>query len=314
MLYVTTRVKQDAFTANRALSESRGPEGGFFLPMCLPKSDDKQIRELGEKSFSRNMADVINLFFNTELDSWALEFAIGRYPVKLVKLGSKTILAQTWHNPQWRFERLVVGVEKAIRQSDQINRVPSDWLMIASRIAVLFGIFGQLRQKSAVSAAQKLDISLPEAEEILWTAASPGACMPCVHELLSCLQQRGIRSGVISNIGWSGAALTRRLNRLLPENHFEFVIASSEYGLRKPDRFLFDLALQKAGLSPDDVWYCGDNLHADVCGAHGAGIFPVLYECAVPDGRTASNAGVPADFPYLHIHGWPELMAMLETL
>jgi len=160
----------------------------------------------------------------------------------------------------------------------------------------------------------ELDISLPEAEEILWTAASPGACMPCVHELLSCLQRLGIRSGVISNIGWSGAALSRRLNRLLPENHFEFVIASSEYGLRKPDRFLFDLALQKAGLSPDDVWYCGDNLHADACGAHGAGIFPVLYECAVPDGRTASNAGAPADFPYLHIHGWPELMAMLETL
>ena len=111
MLYVTTRVKQDAFTANRALSESRGPEGGFFLPMCLPKFDEKQIKELGEKSFSRNMADVINLFFNTELDSWALEFAIGRYPVKLVRLGSKTILAQTWHNPQWRFERLVMGVE-----------------------------------------------------------------------------------------------------------------------------------------------------------------------------------------------------------
>ena len=194
MLYVTTRVKQDAFTANRALSESRGPEGGFFLPMCLPKFDEKQIKELGEKSFSRNMADVINLFFNTELDSWALEFAIGRYPVKLVRLGSKTILAQTWHNPQWRFERLVVGVEKAIRQSDQISREPSDWLMIASRIAVLFGIFGELIANGEAAPGQCLDIAVPSgdfsAPMAVWYAREMG--LPIGNIVVSCNENGGL--------------------------------------------------------------------------------------------------------------------------
>lgn len=161
MLYVTTRIKQDAFTANRAMAENRGPEGGFFLPMRMPVYDAQQILALGEKSFSQNVADVINLLFNTELDGWAVEFGIGRYPVKLVTLDSRTTVAETWHNPAWRFERLANGIEKAIRQSDQINKTPADWLMIASRIAVLFGIFGELIHSGAVTVETPVDVAVP---------------------------------------------------------------------------------------------------------------------------------------------------------
>lgn len=160
----------------------------------------------------------------------------------------------------------------------------------------------------------KLDISIPEAEEILWTAASPGECMPHVHELLACLKKLGIRSGVISNIGWSGTALTNRINRLLPENEFEFVIASSECGVRKPDPFIFELALRRAGLSSGDVWYCGDSVKADVCGAHGAGIFPVLYEESnTSEGLWFDNSGLDIPFEHLHIHSWTEMITLLQN-
>lgn len=194
MLYVTTRVKQDAFTANRALSESRGPEGGFYLPMRLPCLDDQQIRALGEKSFTRNMADVINLFFNTELDSWALEFAIGRYPVKLVRLYSRCALAETWHNPAWRFERLVNGVEKAIRQSDEISREPADWLLIASRIAVLFGIFGELIRNGETEKDRPWDIAVPSGDFSAVMSAWYGRRMglPIGKIIISCNENGGI--------------------------------------------------------------------------------------------------------------------------
>ena len=36
MLYVTTRNNRDAFTAQRVLTENRGPEGGLFLPFREP--------------------------------------------------------------------------------------------------------------------------------------------------------------------------------------------------------------------------------------------------------------------------------------
>ena len=194
MLYVTTRIKQDAFTASRALSENRGPGGGFFVPMKLPRLDDAVISGLGEKSFSRNVADVINLFFATKLDSWAVEFSIGRYPVKLVNVTGRTVIAETWHNPAWRFTRLVNGVEKAIRQSDQIHLVPSDWLVIAARIAVLFGIFGQLMQNHSVSADRPMDVAVPSGNFSMaaaaWYAREMG--LPIANVVVCCNENAGV--------------------------------------------------------------------------------------------------------------------------
>ena len=194
MLYVTTRIKQDAFTANRALSESRGPEGGFFVPMRLPRMEAPQVAALGEKSFSQNAADVLNALFGTELDSWAVEFAIGRYPVKLVRIESRTTVAETWHNPIWRFERLVRGVEKAIRQSDQISKEPSDWLVIAARIAVLFGIFGDLIRDGSVSTANPMDIAVPSGNfsacAAAWYARQWG--LPIGNIVVCCNENGGV--------------------------------------------------------------------------------------------------------------------------
>lgn len=118
----------------------------------------------------------------------------------------------------------------------------------------------------------EFDVSLVKVEQIYWDNAAPGTGMPHAEELLRYLYQRGIRTGVISNIGFSGDVLKMRLNRLLPDNHLEFVIASSEYMIRKPNPLLFELALRKAHLSAGDVWFCGDSPSADVAGAFAAGI------------------------------------------
>lgn len=159
----------------------------------------------------------------------------------------------------------------------------------------------------------ELGISYTEAEKILWDHVSWGACMPLVEDMLHCLKENNIRSGVISNIGWSGNALTERINRLLPENQFEFVIASSEYGIRKPNPMIFKLALQKANLQPSNVWYCGDNIKADVYGARDAGIFPVFYEDeTIENPWLGQNDGLQIDFEHLHIHNWGELIHILE--
>lgn len=194
MLYVTTRVKQDAFTSNRALSEDRGPEGGFFLPIRLPVLNREQILAMGEKRFSQNMADVVNLFFGTELDGWALEFAIGRYPVKLVELGGKKTAAETWHNPAWRFERLVTGVEKAIRQSDQVSKEPSDWLVMACRIGVLFGVFGELIGSGKADFERLWDVCVAagdfSAPMAVWYARQMG--LPIGNIIVSCNENGGL--------------------------------------------------------------------------------------------------------------------------
>ena len=103
-----------------------------------------------------------------------------------------------------------------------------------------------------------------EIEEIFWDACSESFVIEGVPEMLEALAARGVRTGVISNIQWSGRALQRRIDRMLPDHHFEFVIASSDYGYRKPLPLLFELALKKAGLKPEEVWYCGDTYDFDV--------------------------------------------------
>ena len=164
MLYVTTRISTDAFTAFRALSENRGPEGGFYVPLRLPSFSAKQIAELADHSFANNVADVLNLFFGTKLDGCEIQLGIGRYSVKLIGLNGKITVVKTWNNPVFRFERMVSGVEKIIRQSDQISKKPSDWLRIAVRVAVLFGIYGQLLQNATISQQQTIDVSVPSGD------------------------------------------------------------------------------------------------------------------------------------------------------
>lgn len=121
----------------------------------------------------------------------------------------------------------------------------------------------------------KFSVSNTELECILFTNAAPGILMESVEALLDEIAAQGIRTGIISNIMFSEAALKIRLEMLLPCHRFEFIIASSEYMLRKPHPLLFELALRKAGIDACDVWFCGDRYDCDVQGASGAGITPI---------------------------------------
>ena len=71
-----------------------------------------------------------------------------------------------------------------------------------------------------------------------------------------------------------------KLNLLfdLLENQFEFVIASSDYGVMKPNRYLFQAEIVKSGLEAKDIWYVGDKVAVDVRGSMEAGMTPVLYK------------------------------------
>lgn len=153
MLYVTTRNSRDAYTAQRALRENRGPDGGFYLPFRIPQFSKTETDALAEKTFSQNVADVLNLLFNAKLTSWDVDFCVGRYPVRLEELRHRIIMAETWHNPDWNFDRIVQDLINHLCDSTE---APSDWAKIAIRIAVLFGILGELKRNGV----EEADISV----------------------------------------------------------------------------------------------------------------------------------------------------------
>lgn len=76
---------------------------------------------------------------------------------------------------------------------------------------------------------------------------------------------------------------------------------------RKPHRRIFELALRKAKLEPEEVWYIGDNAVFDVDGAANSGIFPVWYKGALEKG----NKYVPKN-ECLVISDWNELKTSIK--
>lgn len=162
-----------------------------------------------------------------------------------------------------------------------------------------------------------MSVPIEEAEKIIMNGISQGGVMPFAEEMLDYLNAKGIRTGVISNNCFSGNALNALFDRLLPGNQFEFVLTSSDYLFRKPNRLMFEIALQKAGLSADKVWYCGDSIEADVYGARNVGMFPVLYEGTTPDHVDLfahQNDGREIDFEHLHIYDWRKMISVLEGI
>ena len=156
--------------------------------------------------------------------------------------------------------------------------------------------------------SQGIEIALSNAEidTVFWDAAAPGAPAEGMENFLEYLKNKGIRTGVISNISYAQSAVAGRINRMLPGNSFEFIITSSNYIFRKPNRRIFDLALEKAGLNPDETWYIGDQYECDIKGALNAGIFPVWYIGAI-------------DLPYkddkniLTVKTWDNLMEIMSV-
>lgn len=123
----------------------------------------------------------------------------------------------------------------------------------------------------------ELSLTAEQIDRIFWDAAAPGVPTDGIEGFLEFLYQCGIRTGVISNISYAGSVVEGRINELLPNHHFEFIIATSEYMYRKPNRKIFELALEKAELGAEEVWYVGDSYECDVVGARNAGLFPVHY-------------------------------------
>ncbi|MGN0978689.1 MAG: hypothetical protein ACI4PH_11590 [Faecousia sp.] len=155
MLYVTTRNSRDTFTTQRALRENRGPDGGMYLPFRAPCFSQAELDDQAEKPFAQRMAEILNLLFQTRLSGWDVDFCAGRYPVRLESLRHRVVMAEIWHNSEWDFDRTVRNLTARL-QDGEIGE-PGGWARIAVRIAVLFGIFGELRHAGV---NQPVDIAM----------------------------------------------------------------------------------------------------------------------------------------------------------
>ena len=158
MLYVTTRSNRDAYTPQRILTDCRGEDGGLYIPLHDPKFAPEEIDAFGEKPFNQCVAELLNIQFNTKLTSWDVDFAVGRYPVRLKKLNQRIIMGELWHNPSWVFSAMAAHLTQRISK-EPVSKIKGDWAPIGVRIAILFGIYGELKRSGMANREMPFDIS-----------------------------------------------------------------------------------------------------------------------------------------------------------
>jgi putative hydrolase of the HAD superfamily len=148
-------------------------------------------------------------------------------------------------------------------------------------------------------------MSLEESEWVFWRAALQVSLIDGVCDLLREVESLGMPMGVVSNSSFAGPTLERELEIQGIRGHFRFVISSADYGVRKPDPLIFEVALRRLGFHAGQVWFAGDNVGYDIIGARQAGIFPVAYN---PRTQIPPEVGEHAV-----ISSWSQLLPLIAS-
>jgi HAD superfamily hydrolase (TIGR01549 family) len=159
--------------------------------------------------------------------------------------------------------------------------------------------FNLVLTHASVPLSDRTDRALAEVREYqrvtnLWEHVPEFVC-----PTLKALRGQGLRLGVVSN---ANGTLRVAFERIGLASFFDVILDSAEEGLEKPDPRLFELALQRLGVTSDRAIHVGDMYYVDVVGARSAGLAAVLVD----------EAGLRANVDCKRIRSIAELPAMLR--
>jgi len=127
---------------------------------------------------------------------------------------------------------------------------------------------------------------------------------PQAREFLYALQKKGIKAGLVSNVG--KRALEKSLLKLNLENLFEVVISRNDVRTLKPGGEGINLALNRLQVKKEKSLFIGDSLD-DIYAAKEAG----LKVMVIPGGEYPKEKLLAANPDFL-IQGFDELLANLS--
>ena len=116
-----------------------------------------------------------------------------------------------------------------------------------------------------------------------------------VKEFLQRLHADGIRIGICTDM--TVHIQHRKLRALGIAEYIDYITTSEEAGREKPDPVIFEVALSKMNVKPEEVVYVGDSLRKDVKGPAAIGMTPIWY-----------TDGQEQDTTYLHAKNYTEML------
>jgi len=122
---------------------------------------------------------------------------------------------------------------------------------------------------------------------------------PDAAPALGVVRSQGLRAAVVSN--WD-CSLGSVLDQLGLGGLLNAVVTSAQTGTAKPDRAIFDAALQEVRCSAENAVFVGDSPETDIAGARSAGLRAVLVD------RSASIDDAGGIETIASLEGLPELI------
>ena len=167
-------------------------------------------------------------------------------------------------------------------------------------------------ERAALAAIDLLDVPVSERVrqrlvERFLTAGEEAGFHLCegVDVLVADLQARGVRLGIVCDVGFTpSTGLRRILERFGLLGCFDGWSFSDEVGCYKPARAIFEHALGYLGVGPSAAAHVGDLRRTDVAGARGMGMTAVRYRGAHDDLSAGPEADHVIDH---HAELWPAL-------
>ena len=262
MLYRSTRNKLDSFTAYRALRLNNGTDGGIILPLRVPALDETAIEQMRNADFLQNVAEVLNLFFDTEFTAWDMESTIGKTPVHMVECGQKVTLSQYWKNPASQFAYYQQSLFARLCPERDIK--PTLWAKVAIRIALIAATVLSLPEKEADVAVNSGDF-----EQVLAAYYCRKMGVTIRKILIACNENSNIwdfvyRGTIHSNVSLQNTAYPAQ-DKVIP-NLFEAYLFLA-YGQEETQRFLKAVADKQDYQLPEEMEFpANDNLFVSVVG------------------------------------------------
>jgi putative hydrolase of the HAD superfamily len=113
---------------------------------------------------------------------------------------------------------------------------------------------------------------------------------PDAVDTLHWLRAHGCRLALLTN--GNGGPQRRKIETFGLARFFDAILIEGEVGFGKPDKRIYELALQRLEVAPADVWMAGDNLEWDVVQPQKLGIFAIWIN-ASGDGHSKLAATRP---------------------
>ena len=171
MLYQNTRNKIDTYTAHRVLHREATIGEGQILPMTLPAFDEDELQQVLSLHFAETVSEILNVFFPGKITALDISFALGKAPARVDAIGQKVLMGVLWDNQSRSAEHLINTINDKLCGEAQ---KPTAWTRICIQIAVLFGLFADLKRQGVEQADVAVAAGDLETAFAVWYARNMG--------------------------------------------------------------------------------------------------------------------------------------------